>query len=495
MLTRLRVHGFKNLLDVDVRFGPFTCIAGPNGIGKSNLFDAIHFLSLLADKNSLVEAASKVRGGGSGVRRLFFRDADRAFRQMSFEAEMLVPREATDDLGQPARASTTFLRYELILGLRQGEDVGPLGGLEVCKEQLTYVTQRDAPHHLLFDHTASTWRDSLLHNVRRTKHFLSTQENERGETFIQVHQDGGSRGQPTKALASTLPRTVLSESDAAASPTALVARREMQSWQRLQLEPSALRRPDAFVTPTHLEPDGAHLAATIHRLARQGVLGAPPPPDPEHAYAALANRLSDLYEDVKAIRIDRDERRELLTLLVETRDGIEHPASSLSDGSLRFLALAVLEMDPLFHGVLCMEEPENGIHPARLPEMLHLLQDIPVDPHEAVDEDNPLRQVIVNTHSPAVVSQVKESDLLIATTAEKIIGGARRSSLELACLPGTWRAGVAPTVPLGDYLRYVDPIEPEDVWKLRNPGRGKARRVIDRDEIQRQLGLFDHAVS
>lgn len=41
MLTRLKVSGFKNLVDVDVRFGPFTCVAGANGVGKSNLFDAI----------------------------------------------------------------------------------------------------------------------------------------------------------------------------------------------------------------------------------------------------------------------------------------------------------------------------------------------------------------------------------------------------------------------------------------------------------------------
>lgn len=34
MLTRLKVSGFKNLVDVDVRFGPFTCIAGANGVGK-----------------------------------------------------------------------------------------------------------------------------------------------------------------------------------------------------------------------------------------------------------------------------------------------------------------------------------------------------------------------------------------------------------------------------------------------------------------------------
>ena len=56
MLTRLKVSGFKNLVDVDVRFGPFTCIAGANGTGKSNLFDAIGFLSALADK-PLVQAA------------------------------------------------------------------------------------------------------------------------------------------------------------------------------------------------------------------------------------------------------------------------------------------------------------------------------------------------------------------------------------------------------------------------------------------------------
>ena len=45
MLTRLEVKGFKNLLDMQVDFGPFTCIAGANGIGKSNIFDAIEFLS------------------------------------------------------------------------------------------------------------------------------------------------------------------------------------------------------------------------------------------------------------------------------------------------------------------------------------------------------------------------------------------------------------------------------------------------------------------
>src|ERR1035437_5159284 len=60
MLTRLQIRGFKNLLDVDIRFGPFTCIAGLNGAGKSNLFDAIRFLNLLT-RHPLMEALQMLR--------------------------------------------------------------------------------------------------------------------------------------------------------------------------------------------------------------------------------------------------------------------------------------------------------------------------------------------------------------------------------------------------------------------------------------------------
>ena len=115
MLTRLRVHGFQNLADVDIRFGPFTCIAGANGVGKSNLFDAIQFLSALADR-PLMEAAQSVRAEGrrtTDVDSLFLRIGEDSVNKMSFEAEMFVPRQAVDDLGQTAKASVTFLRYRL----------------------------------------------------------------------------------------------------------------------------------------------------------------------------------------------------------------------------------------------------------------------------------------------------------------------------------------------------------------------------------------------
>src|SRR5437879_503160 len=89
VLTRLRVTGFKNLVDVDVRFGSFTCIAGANGVGKSNLFDAIRFLSALADQ-PMVDAALSVRDEGNrtgDVRDLFNRTGQSLSNQISFDVE------------------------------------------------------------------------------------------------------------------------------------------------------------------------------------------------------------------------------------------------------------------------------------------------------------------------------------------------------------------------------------------------------------------------
>ena len=95
MLTRLRVNGFKNLVGVDIHFGPFTCIAGVNGVGKSNLFDAIRFLSDLTHM-SLIEAAKSVRSEGqrnSDIRDLFHKLGDAHEPQMQFIADMIIPLE------------------------------------------------------------------------------------------------------------------------------------------------------------------------------------------------------------------------------------------------------------------------------------------------------------------------------------------------------------------------------------------------------------------
>lgn len=438
MLTRLRISGFKNLIDVDVRFGPFTCITGANGTGKSNLFDAIRFLSALADR-PLIDAALSVRhseGRMTDIRSLFCHTGGYYADRMSLDAEMIIPSEGIDSLGHRIEASTTFVRYAIELAFRPDETGRSSGALEILSETLDHINIGDATRHLLFPNRPA-WRRSVIAGRRATP-FIST-EAESGERIIVLHQDGGGGG-PTGRPARNLPRTVLSVA-AAAAPTALLTCREMQSWRLLHLEPSALRRPDEYTAPAYIGSDGAHLPATLYRIALEHARRNRLPEEEALAavYMRVTDRLATLIDDVRAVWIDRDHRRELLTLYVTDHSGTAHPARALSDGTLRFLALAVLEQDAGAYGLLCLEEPENGIHPERIPALVRLIRGLCADTERPAGTDNPLRQVIVNTHAPGVIRETSESDLLIAESPPDgdIEPSPRRATF--GCIRETWR--------------------------------------------------------
>ncbi|MEN0006526.1 MAG: AAA family ATPase, partial [Bacteroidota bacterium] len=310
MLTRLKVQGFKNLFDVDIRFGPFTCIAGENGVGKSNIFDAIQFLSYLADK-PIIEAAGLVRSRnktfikGAAIKNIFHQVGGQIADRITFEVEMIIPREGEDELGQEARATYNFLRYSLQIELSEEDNINEKEPIRIVKEELIPLRKGDANKNLLFRHS-SKWRNETIKGKRNVP-FISTSQEE-GEYYINLHQDGGSSGRPRPFLAKNLPRTVLSTASyASETPTVLLARREFQSWKMLQLEPSSLRNPDEldkFSYRISLGSDGSNLASTIFRLSQfskqSSDLGE------NEIYVQLANRLSDLIEDVRAIKIDKD---------------------------------------------------------------------------------------------------------------------------------------------------------------------------------------------
>ena len=256
MLTRLEADGFKNLVDFAVDFGPYTCIAGPNGIGKSNVFDAIHFLSLLAD-HSILEAALQVRSRTGDTARLddlFFRSGAMRKNKLKIAAEMLVDQHVSDDFGRPGQATSTFLRYEIEIVRRTAESGanGVTSDLELRSESLQLVRQGDAGERLRFPHSKLRFRDSAVRNRRFAKTgYISTERADDGTPEIIVHQDGGSRGPGQRAPARTAPRTIVSTTSTIATPTILAARREMQKWRLLALEPSAMRRPDRLGRDPH----------------------------------------------------------------------------------------------------------------------------------------------------------------------------------------------------------------------------------------------------
>jgi predicted ATPase len=242
----------------------------------------------------------------------------------------------------------------------------------------------------------------------------------------------------------------------------------MQAWKLLQLEPSKLRLPDDFSDESVVTSEGSHMAATLVRIEK---------------YAEVANRLSELLPEVRSVDVDIDEGRRLKTLYITQRDGSRHSARNLSDGTLRFLALAIIGVDNLSGGVICLEEPENGIHPSRVRAMMELLGDIASDTNSAVGPDNPLRQIIINTHSPLVVESLKSDDLLVSLPV-KIRG---ITATVFAPIEESWRAVDAPrtpTVPLGMLQEYLNGVVQEEVES------GDAAERTVRDYVRGQLSLF-----
>ena len=252
------------------------------------------------------------------------------------------------------------------------------------------------------------------------------------------------------------------------------------------LEPSALRAPDGFTAPRNIGPNGAHVPATLYDLAQAAQRHHPG--GDRDVYARVANKLSELVENVRGVAVDVDEKRQLLSIVMTDLQNTEHVASALSDGTLRFLALTVMESDPRSRRLLCLEEPENGMHPLRISAVIELLGELAVDVAEPVDADNPLRQVIVNTHSPSVVACVHDDALLVAHVGRGSEPEAPR--LSVRHLPGTWRDkknADEPTVTRGDLLAYLNPLQTISDDQDR-PHVG-ATRVLHRRDLQPWLPL------
>jgi predicted ATPase len=129
-----------------------------------------------------------------------------------------------------------------------------------------------------------------------------------------------------------------------------------------------------------LEEDGSNLALTLQELDFQGAL----PKVKNHL-----RQLSDRFEDIK-IRAEGGR----LQLYVQERGIGMMSATRLSDGTLKFLCLMAILCDPKPGPLICIEEPETGLHP----DALALVGD-------ALREASTRTQLIVTTHSDALVDR------------------------------------------------------------------------------------------
>lgn len=242
-------------------------------------------------------------------------------------------------------------------------------------------------------------RDSLAVYSRARTVPLETREHQGKPTFV---LKTGSQGRPRLLPASEATATVLSSlSTAGEYPLLYALKRELGSWRLLQLDPAALRAPSSYDDPDALATNGAGLANALQRIADETATAD----RPDGVLSDVIADLAAVIPGVRDLRVVDDDVRRQRHLEVTMRGEASYSARVASDGTLRALALLTALYDPRDTGLICFEEPENGMYPARLVDFLTHLRRRVADParEELLDPRGPLRQLLVSSHSPAVL--------------------------------------------------------------------------------------------
>jgi len=124
----------------------------------------------------------------------------------------------------------------------------------------------------------------------------------------------------------------------------------------------------------------------------------------DEAFANISSAVRQLFPTVKRLRVVAASNTEL-AIETELLDGTRVSARDMSEGLLFYLAFAALpHVAPV--KMLLIEEPENGLHPARIRDVLAMLR--------AFVEDTGT-QVVMATHSPLVVNELKPDEVTLIT--------------------------------------------------------------------------------
>jgi predicted ATPase len=106
-----------------------------------------------------------------------------------------------------------------------------------------------------------------------------------------------------------------------------------------------------------------------------------------------------------------------LQVVIHEEGGFSIPAYRLSDGTLRWLALLTILLNPSPAPVTCIEEPELGLHPDIIPTLADLLRDA-----------STRTQLILTTHSQALVECFSDDPESVCV-CEKVNGATQISRL------------------------------------------------------------------
>ena len=193
----------------------------------------------------------------------------------------------------------------------------------------------------------------------------------------------------------------------------------LSSWRLYHFHDTSRSAPIKKTANLHdnryLRPDGSNLAAFLYLLREKH----------EHSYRFLRNTVrlvAPFFEDfvLEPMALNED------TIRLEWKHkGTDayFDVSSLSDGTLRFIALATLLQQPtqLRPSVILLDEPELGLHPYAITLLASMVKSASVD-----------TQVILATQSPMLLDYFEPEDVLVADRVDGATEFRRLDSDELA---------------------------------------------------------------
>lgn len=405
MITRLEADGFKSLSRFSIDLPPFVALVGTNASGKSNIFDALALLSRLV----AMPLAEALAGGRGEPEEQFRRRGDGSRTgQICLAAELLVPRQVSDGYGSVAQIEHTRLRYEIAFSLRADDrgirrpliDHESITPIPRKRDRLKHVETDFATEHLVY--AGSNWK------------ILQTETRADGTRYFALK---GARRSPQGHMfeipAARAASSVLSSIGTAIDyPLLYAVRREIESWRFLQLEPAAVRLPSPVGSPDdHLDNDGKNLAWILELLRLSHEAQNSP------GLNSLSGDLARIVKGFADVEVRSNAARGQWEVYLHTRDEGEVSARVASDGTLRMLALLAALYEPDEPGVVCFEEPENGINPQRLAVMIEVLRSLVTDMSgTGRGRESGLVQLIMSSHSPKLPLELEPEELLVVDT-------------------------------------------------------------------------------
>lgn len=192
----------------------------------------------------------------------------------------------------------------------------------------------------------------------------------------------------------------------------------LDSWRLYHFHDTSRMSPIKKTADLHdnryLRPDGSNLAAYLYYLREMH----------RNSYDLIRRtmqRVAPFFEDfvLEPLRLHKDKIR-----LEWRHKGTDayFDASSLSDGSLRFIALATLLLQPKDHrpSVILLDEPELGLHPYAITILASFVRQASAE-----------TQIILSTQSPLLLDHFDPKDVLVAG---RVNGGTRLAGLDEAHL-------------------------------------------------------------